>query len=158
MQQRFVSLGKGAIQMQILLLLLSWIHVQGLDWDSRFYHLSDGMMLLWLCRWLISCFPFIHLFVSVLQLFDKLWDVLDQNGDGAIDYAEFRRAFVGEMNEYRKGYVRKVRPPNQGGGGGKATTGGGGVLDQNGQGEIWWTVLSSGGRLSVKWMNIVRDM
>ncbi|XP_072016551.1 calcyphosin-2-like [Amphiura filiformis] len=41
-------------------------------------------------------------------LFDKLWDILDQNGDGAIDYAEFRRAFVGEMNEYRKGYVRKV--------------------------------------------------
>jgi hypothetical protein len=31
------------------------------------------------------------------------------NGDGALDYGEFVRGFIGEMNESRKAYVRKVR-------------------------------------------------
>ena len=43
------------------------------------------------------------------QLFETLWLVLDQNEDQSIDYGEFHRAFLGEMNERRKTYVRKVR-------------------------------------------------
>ncbi|XP_076813809.1 calcyphosin-2-like [Clavelina lepadiformis] len=40
--------------------------------------------------------------------FDSVWRVVDENNDGAIDYGEFMRAFIGEMNESRKGIVRKV--------------------------------------------------
>ncbi|XP_022079190.1 calcyphosin-2-like isoform X2 [Acanthaster planci] len=42
------------------------------------------------------------------NLFESLWLVLDQNEDGAIDYGEFHRAFIGEMNERRKTFVRKA--------------------------------------------------
>ncbi|XP_038044083.1 calcyphosin-2-like isoform X1 [Patiria miniata] len=42
------------------------------------------------------------------NLFELLWLVLDQNEDGAIDYSEFHRAFIGEMNERRKTLVRKA--------------------------------------------------
>ena len=37
-----------------------------------------------------------------------MWLILNGNGDGKVDYGEFRRAVVGEMNEYRKSFVRKV--------------------------------------------------
>lgn len=40
--------------------------------------------------------------------FDSVWRVVDENSDGAIDYGEFMRAFIGEMNEVRKRVVRKV--------------------------------------------------
>lgn len=30
------------------------------------------------------------------------------NGDGFLDYGEFSRGFIGEMNEFRKSLVRKV--------------------------------------------------
>ncbi|XP_071792286.1 calcyphosin-2-like isoform X1 [Asterias amurensis] len=42
------------------------------------------------------------------NLFETLWLVLDQNEDQSIDYGEFHRAFLGEMNERRKTYVRKA--------------------------------------------------
>ena len=42
------------------------------------------------------------------QAFDHLWSVLDVNGDGSLDYGEFSRGFIGEMNELRKSLVRKV--------------------------------------------------
>lgn len=42
------------------------------------------------------------------QAFDHLWNVLDVNGDGFLDYGEFSRGFIGEMNELRKSSVRKV--------------------------------------------------
>lgn len=47
------------------------------------------------------------LFLS-LQAFSHLWNVLDVNRDGFLDYGEFSRGFIGEMNELRKSSVRKV--------------------------------------------------
>jgi len=40
--------------------------------------------------------------------FESVWRVIDENGDGSINYGEFIRAFIGEMNEFRKSLVRKV--------------------------------------------------
>ena len=45
----------------------------------------------------------------LLQVFDRLWSVLDTNGDGVLDYGEFSRGFFGEMSERRKACVRKVQ-------------------------------------------------
>ncbi|KAK3730267.1 hypothetical protein QZH41_016445, partial [Actinostola sp. cb2023] len=42
------------------------------------------------------------------QVLEDLWKLLDVNRDGALDYGEFVRGFIGEMNESRKAYVRKV--------------------------------------------------
>ena len=44
----------------------------------------------------------------LFQAFEELWRLLDVNRDGALDYGEFVRGFIGEMNESRKAYVRKV--------------------------------------------------
>jgi Ca2+-binding EF-hand superfamily protein len=38
----------------------------------------------------------------------RLFQAFDLNGDGSVDYEEFLRGVVGEMNEFRKGYVRKA--------------------------------------------------
>ncbi|XP_054552187.1 calcyphosin-2-like isoform X3 [Talpa occidentalis] len=46
-----------------------------------------------------------HLEVSEKD-FESLWLIL--NGNGKVDYGEFKRAIIGEMNEYRKSFVRKV--------------------------------------------------
>nr|XP_020746523.1 calcyphosin-2 isoform X1 [Odocoileus virginianus texanus]XP_020746524.1 calcyphosin-2 isoform X1 [Odocoileus virginianus texanus]XP_020746525.1 calcyphosin-2 isoform X1 [Odocoileus virginianus texanus] len=44
--------------------------------------------------------------------FESLWLILNSsgngNGDGRADYGEFKRAIIGEMNEYRKSFVRKA--------------------------------------------------
>uniref|UniRef100_W5NHE1 Calcyphosine 2 n=1 Tax=Lepisosteus oculatus TaxID=7918 RepID=W5NHE1_LEPOC len=40
--------------------------------------------------------------------FDAVWRIMDLNCDGEVDYGEFLRAVTGEMNEYRKAFVRKV--------------------------------------------------
>ena len=37
-----------------------------------------------------------------------MWELLDRNNDGVLDYGEFVRGFFGEMNETRKHYVRKA--------------------------------------------------
>ena len=37
-----------------------------------------------------------------------MWDALDVNKDGVLDYGEFIRGFFGEMNEERKNWVRKA--------------------------------------------------
>ncbi|XP_015764532.1 PREDICTED: calcyphosin-2-like [Acropora digitifera] len=42
------------------------------------------------------------------EVLEDLWNVLDVNGDGFLDYGEFSRGFIGEMNEFRKSLVRKV--------------------------------------------------
>ncbi|CAB4001422.1 calcyphosin-2 isoform X1 [Paramuricea clavata] len=42
------------------------------------------------------------------ERFDEIWDVVDANHDGALDYDEFTRNFIGEMNERRKALVLKV--------------------------------------------------
>ncbi|XP_072257483.1 calcyphosin-2 isoform X2 [Pyxicephalus adspersus] len=42
------------------------------------------------------------------KMFESLWDILDENSEGRVDYAIFVRALVGEMNEYRKSLVRKA--------------------------------------------------
>ncbi|XP_054552186.1 calcyphosin-2-like isoform X2 [Talpa occidentalis] len=46
-----------------------------------------------------------HLEVSEKD-FESLWLIL--NGNGKVDYGEFKRAIIGEMNEYRKSFVRKA--------------------------------------------------
>ncbi|KAJ8245617.1 hypothetical protein GJAV_G00272670 [Gymnothorax javanicus] len=40
--------------------------------------------------------------------FDAAWSILDQNEDGHVDYGEFMRGVIGEMNEFRKSFVRKA--------------------------------------------------
>ncbi|XP_010637879.1 calcyphosin-2 isoform X2 [Fukomys damarensis] len=50
-----------------------------------------------------------HLEVSEKD-FESSWIILIANGNSKdkVDYGEFRRAIIGEMNEYRKSFVRKV--------------------------------------------------
>ncbi|KAK2495737.1 hypothetical protein MC885_013580 [Smutsia gigantea] len=48
-----------------------------------------------------------HLEVSEND-FESAWSVLNGNGSGKVDYGEFKRAIIGEMNEYRKSFVRKA--------------------------------------------------
>lgn len=43
-----------------------------------------------------------------LQDFESLWLTLDDSKSDKVDYGEFTRAIFGEMNEYRKAFVRKV--------------------------------------------------
>ncbi|NXN95054.1 CAYP2 protein, partial [Rhinopomastus cyanomelas] len=40
--------------------------------------------------------------------FESLWLILDENKSNEVDYGEFTRAVFGEMNEYRKAFVRKA--------------------------------------------------
>ncbi|KAM6435831.1 calcyphosin-2 isoform 2-T3 [Liasis olivaceus] len=40
--------------------------------------------------------------------FESLWLLLHDDSNGEIDYIEFIRAVLGEMNEYRKAFVRKA--------------------------------------------------
>ncbi|GAB5574046.1 calcyphosin-2 isoform X1 [Prionailurus iriomotensis] len=40
--------------------------------------------------------------------FEPAWQILNGNDSGKVDYGEFKRAIIGEMNEYRKSFVRKV--------------------------------------------------
>ncbi|XP_013802741.1 calcyphosin-2 [Apteryx mantelli] len=40
--------------------------------------------------------------------FESLWLILDHSKTDKVDYGEFIRAIVGEMNEYRKAFVRKA--------------------------------------------------
>ncbi|XP_059672652.1 calcyphosin-2 isoform X1 [Gavia stellata] len=40
--------------------------------------------------------------------FESLWLILDDTKSGKVDYGEFTRAVFGEMNEYRKAFVRKA--------------------------------------------------
>ncbi|XP_021563046.1 calcyphosin-2 [Carlito syrichta] len=44
--------------------------------------------------------------------FESAWLILNENGNsngnGKVDYGQFRRSIIGEMNEYRKSFVRKV--------------------------------------------------
>ncbi|KAJ8411234.1 hypothetical protein AAFF_G00172400 [Aldrovandia affinis] len=39
---------------------------------------------------------------------DAVWCILDQSSDGRVDYREFIRGVLGEMNEFRKSFVRKA--------------------------------------------------
>ncbi|XP_019370285.1 PREDICTED: calcyphosin-2 isoform X2 [Gavialis gangeticus] len=48
-----------------------------------------------------------HLEVSE-QDFESLWFILDDNRNDEVDYGEFTHALFGEMNEYRKAFVRKA--------------------------------------------------
>ncbi|XP_036617412.1 calcyphosin-2 [Trichosurus vulpecula] len=40
--------------------------------------------------------------------FEDLWLILDINSNGQVDWGEFKRAIFGEMNEYRKTFLRKA--------------------------------------------------
>ncbi|XP_032202865.1 calcyphosin-2 isoform X7 [Mustela erminea] len=40
--------------------------------------------------------------------FESAWQILNGNDSGKVDYGEFKRAIIGEMNEYRKSFVRKA--------------------------------------------------
>ncbi|NWR33555.1 CAYP2 protein, partial [Tachuris rubrigastra] len=40
--------------------------------------------------------------------FESLWLILDDSKNDKVDYGELTRAIFGEMNEYRKAFVRKV--------------------------------------------------
>ncbi|XP_056430066.1 calcyphosin-2 isoform X2 [Hyla sarda] len=48
-----------------------------------------------------------HLDVSE-KIFETFWLILDENNKGKVDYGTFVRALIGEMNEYRKSFVRKA--------------------------------------------------
>ncbi|XP_042728900.1 calcyphosin-2 isoform X1 [Lagopus leucura] len=48
-----------------------------------------------------------HLEVSE-QDFESLWLILDDSKSAKVDYGEFIHAIAGEMNEYRKAFVRKA--------------------------------------------------
>ncbi|KAM6153120.1 calcyphosin-2 isoform 2-T2 [Erethizon dorsatum] len=50
-----------------------------------------------------------HLEISEKD-FESSWIILNSSGGGKdkVDYGEFRRAILGEMNEYRKSFVRKA--------------------------------------------------
>ncbi|XP_004384696.1 calcyphosin-2 [Trichechus manatus latirostris] len=48
-----------------------------------------------------------HLEVSEKD-FESSWLILNGNGSNKVDYGEFKRAIIGEMNEYRKSFVRKA--------------------------------------------------
>ncbi|XP_032710650.1 calcyphosin-2 isoform X4 [Lontra canadensis] len=48
-----------------------------------------------------------HLEVSEND-FKSAWQILNGNDSGKVDYGEFKRAIIGEMNEYRKSFVRKA--------------------------------------------------
>ena len=43
-----------------------------------------------------------------MQNFNVIWQAIDTDGDGKLDYSEFLRGVIGEMSEYRKALVRKV--------------------------------------------------
>ncbi|NWH29083.1 CAYP2 protein, partial [Chloropsis hardwickii] len=40
--------------------------------------------------------------------FESLWLILDDSKSDKVDYGEFTHAIFGEMNEYRKTFVRKA--------------------------------------------------
>ncbi|NXM77496.1 CAYP2 protein, partial [Serilophus lunatus] len=40
--------------------------------------------------------------------FESLWLILDDSKSDKVDYGEFTHAMFGEMNEYRKAFVRKA--------------------------------------------------
>ncbi|NWT57051.1 CAYP2 protein, partial [Erythrocercus mccallii] len=40
--------------------------------------------------------------------FESLWLILDDSKSDKVDYGEFTHAIFGEMNEYRKAFVRKA--------------------------------------------------
>nr|XP_033807609.1 calcyphosin-2 isoform X2 [Geotrypetes seraphini] len=42
------------------------------------------------------------------EIFESVWIILDENCNDQVDYGEFTHAVIGEMNEYRKAFVRKV--------------------------------------------------
>ncbi|XP_038636820.1 calcyphosin-2 isoform X1 [Scyliorhinus canicula] len=42
------------------------------------------------------------------QDFESIWLILDQDGDDEVDYYQFIRVVIGEMNEFRKAFVRKA--------------------------------------------------
>ena len=46
---------------------------------------------------------------GVLQHLDDIWELLDVDGSGYLDYGEFMRGVIGEMSESRKALVRKVK-------------------------------------------------
>ncbi|KAM4883195.1 calcyphosin-2 [Thomomys bottae] len=48
-----------------------------------------------------------HLEVSEKD-FESLWLILSDNGQGMVEYRDFKRAIFGEMSEYRKSFVRKA--------------------------------------------------
>ncbi|XP_063471152.1 calcyphosin-2 isoform X1 [Symphalangus syndactylus] len=48
-----------------------------------------------------------HLEVSEKD-FESAWLILNDNSNGKVDYGEFKRGIIGEMNDYRKSYVRKA--------------------------------------------------
>ncbi|XP_053442031.1 calcyphosin-2 isoform X1 [Nycticebus coucang] len=48
-----------------------------------------------------------HLEVSEKD-FESLWLILNVHGNSKVDYGEFKRVLFGEMNEYRKSFVRKA--------------------------------------------------
>ncbi|XP_069760413.1 calcyphosin-2 isoform X2 [Narcine bancroftii] len=42
------------------------------------------------------------------EVFELIWVLLDQDCSGRVDYHQFVHAIIGEMNEFRKAYVRKA--------------------------------------------------
>ena len=74
-----------------------------------FFNINFSVSLpeLYFHRFLNHLYNYLNLFFT-LQKFDDLWDILDPDSDSFLHYDKFMRAFIGEMNEYRKSYVIKV--------------------------------------------------
>lgn len=102
-------------------LQIMWIMVISDRWWLALFWQIFGSVWIWklfFCEnTVISCYS--HCFilgqseklwqnVFKLQDFESLWLILDDGKTDKVDYGEFTRAVFGEMNEYRKAFVRKV--------------------------------------------------
>ena len=56
----------------------------------------------------LPCIPAFLTEALFLQNFNVIWQAIDTDGDGKLDYSEFLRGVIGEMSESRKALVRKV--------------------------------------------------
>ena len=75
---------------------------------SRFVRITTMLWAPYECSLILYRITCLFCFTYFEQEFDRMWSVVDQNGDGVLDYGEFTRSFIGTMSEFRKYFVRKV--------------------------------------------------
>lgn len=102
-------------------LQIMWIMVISDRWWLAFFWWIFESVLIWkgffcensVISYYSNCFVLGHreeLWQNIFKLqdFESLWLILDDSKSDKVDYGEFTRAVFGEMNEYRKAFVRKV--------------------------------------------------